>query len=117
MTASGAKTETTPGPRDRGLFRACMTLCRTHVEAARPAQHKVHAGLPREEQCGLLFRLRGRPPAPEQRGRSPSTRARLASESGRRREARTALTAARRGWVAVRKAHQQSTTHATTLLG
>ncbi len=38
-----------------------------------------------------------------------STRARPASESGRRREARTALTAARREWVAVRKAHQQST--------
>ncbi len=37
--------------------------------AAHPA--KVPTGLPREARCGLLLRLRGRPPACHRRGRSP----------------------------------------------
>jgi len=48
-----------------------MALCRRNATAACRAPHKVHAGLPREERCGLLFRLRGRPPARHRRGRSP----------------------------------------------
>jgi hypothetical protein len=36
-----------------------------------PAQ--CHTGLPREARCGLLSRLRGRPPARHRRGRSPSS--------------------------------------------
>ena len=38
--------------------------------AALPAQ--CHTGLPRGARCGLLSRLRGRPPACHRRGRSPS---------------------------------------------
>jgi len=49
-----------------------MALCQMNITATRHAPHKVHAGLPREARCGLLLRLRGRPPALEQRGRSPS---------------------------------------------
>ena len=49
-----------------------MALCPRNATAARRAPHKVHAGLPRRARCGLLLRLRGRPPALEQRGRSPS---------------------------------------------
>jgi len=32
---------------------------------------QCHSGLPRGARCGLLFRLRGRPPACHRRGRSP----------------------------------------------
>ena len=48
-----------------------MALCPRNATAACRAPHKVHAGLPREARCGLLFRLRGRPPACHRRGRSP----------------------------------------------
>ena len=50
-----------------------MALCRRNATAARRDPHKVHAGLPRDARCGLLFRLRGRPPAHHRRGRSPLT--------------------------------------------
>ena len=47
-------------------------MCRYHHEAPRHAAHNGAAGLPREARCGLLFRLRGRPPACHRLGRSPS---------------------------------------------
>ena len=48
-----------------------MALCRKNATTACRAPHKVHAGLPREARSGLLFRLRGRPPAHHRHGRSP----------------------------------------------
>ena len=56
-------------PRPNGV--PGMTLCQKNLTATHPVPHKVHAGLPRGARCGLLFRLRGRPPARHRRGRSP----------------------------------------------
>ena len=63
-------TRTREEPRPIGV--PGMALCRSNATAACRAPHKVYAGLPRRARCGLLLGLRGRPPALEQRGRSPS---------------------------------------------
>ena len=63
-------TRTRQKPRPIGV--PGTPLCRNHHPAPRRAAHNGATGLPREARCGLLFRLRGRPPALEQRGRSPS---------------------------------------------
>ncbi len=62
-----------PGPAEIRVHRGAgfdIVPERPPGFAALPAQ--CHAGLPRGARCGLLFRPRGRPPALEQRGRSPS---------------------------------------------
>ncbi len=74
---SGTIRQPKPGPqrvRETGasLGRAGFDIVphRRPGTAAPPAQ--CHTGLPREERCGLLSRLGGRPPAYHRRGRSPS---------------------------------------------
>jgi hypothetical protein len=46
-------------------------LCRNDLPATPRLAHKTRTGLPRRARCGLLLRLRGRPPACHRRGRSP----------------------------------------------
>ena len=93
-------TRTSPPPGVPGL-----TLCRNDHPASRRSPHNVMPGSPgRHDEVSCSGYEAGRRRTIGVVAVLP-TRARLASESGRRREARTALTAARRGWVAVRKAH------------
>ncbi len=46
-------------------------LCRSDLPTTPRLEHKMRTGLPRGARCGLLSRLRGRPPAYHRRGRSP----------------------------------------------
>ncbi len=104
-SASGTAPEANQDPRKSAPHRGAgfnIVPERLPGFAALPAQ--CHTGLPRGARCGLLFRPRGRPPALEQRGRSPSihhprdhaARATLvrwdarASRRARRPESRTA---------------------------
>ncbi len=72
-TWCGSVTEADKGKRKTAPNGVPGTsLCRNHHPAPRRAAHNGATGLPRGARCGLLSRLRGRPPACHRRGRSPS---------------------------------------------
>ena len=80
-----------PGHAKNRAHRACRP-CRFSFRLRfgnHPHSEKRQGGLPREARSGLLFRLRGRPPARHRRGRSPPRFPRATTPMVRRWSAET----------------------------